>query len=61
MYQRIDPLKDTQIKLLTDQNDKLTKTLESTSSLSSFEKFGWFIGGIILTGLAVEGASKLTH
>ncbi len=61
MYQRIDPLKDQQIKLLTDDNIRLATTLQSTSSLSTFEKICWFAGGIIITSLAVEGASKLTH
>lgn len=61
MYKTEGTLKDTQIKLLSDQNDKLAKTLESTSSLSSWEKIGYFLGGVIITGLAISGAHAIYH
>lgn len=60
MYQRIDPLKDQQLKLVTDDRDNLAKTLQSTSSLSTWEKIGYFSAGVILTGLAIDAASKIT-
>ncbi len=59
MYRKIVPLKDNQIDLLTADNDRLSKTLVSTSSLSTLEKIGWFAGGIIVTGLAIKGAHEI--
>lgn len=59
MYKTEGTLKDTQIKLLSDQNDKLAKTLESTSSLSMWEKIGYFAAGVLLTGLAISGAHAI--
>jgi hypothetical protein len=59
MYKTTNDLKDQQIKLLGDQNTNLSKTLESTSSLSTWEKIGYFTAGVILTGLAVGAAVSI--
>jgi hypothetical protein len=59
MYKTTNDLKDQQITLLTNQNTSLSKTLESTSSLSTWEKIGYFAAGVLLTGLAVDAASKI--
>lgn len=59
MYKTTNELKDQQIKLLSDQNNKLATTLESTSNLSTWEKIGCFAGGVLLTGLAIAGAHAI--
>lgn len=59
MYKTTNDLKDQQITLLTNQNTSLSKTLESTSSLSTWEKIGYFAAGIVLTGLAIDAAHQI--
>lgn len=59
MYRKIVPLKDQQLLMVTDQNVKLATTLTSTTSLSTLEKVGWFVGGIIVTGLATKLAISI--
>lgn len=59
MYKTTGDLKDQQIKLLGDENTKLSKTLESTSSLSEWEKIGFFAAGVLITGLAINAAHSI--
>jgi hypothetical protein len=62
LYKTTSGLKDQQIALLGAQNTNLSNTLEKTSSLSTWEKVGYFTAGVLLTALAVDGASKIiTH
>jgi hypothetical protein len=59
MYKTTNDLKDQQIALLGTQNTNLANTLKETSTLSTWEKIGYFTAGIVLTGLAVDAASKI--
>ena len=59
MYKTTNDLKDQQITLLTVQNTSLTNTLKDTSTLSTWEKVGYFCAGILVTGLAIDAASKI--
>jgi hypothetical protein len=59
LYKTTNDLKDQQIALLGAQNTSLTTTLKETSSLSTWEKIAYFSAGILLTALAVDGASKI--
>lgn len=54
-------IKDQKIKLLLDQNDQLAKTAYNARELSNWEKVGFFLGGIIVTGLAIKGVHELYH
>lgn len=54
-------LKDNQINILLNQNDNLAKALGSERTLNNWEKTGYFIGGIIVTGLAIKAAHDLYH
>lgn len=45
--------------LLLDQNSKLIKAAQEEKVTSDVEKGLWFLGGIILTGLAVKAAGSL--
>lgn len=59
LYKTESDLKGNQITLLSNQNDNLAKTLQSTTSLSTWEKIGYFLGGVLVTGLAIKGAHEL--
>lgn len=59
LYKTEVDLRERQVKLLNEQNDKLALTLQSTSSLSTWEKVGYFIGGVLITGLAVNLAHQI--
>lgn len=48
-----------QNKMLLNQNIELTKTLNDTRETSTITKIGYFLGGVIITGAAVYGASRL--
>jgi hypothetical protein len=50
-----------QISLLRVDTDRLAERLQKTTSVSSWEKAAWFGAGIIVTGLAVKGASELLN
>lgn len=52
-------IKDQKIKLLLDQNDQLAKTAYNARELSNWEKIGYFLGGIIVTSLAIKGMHEL--
>lgn len=52
-------LKDKEIQLLTDQNDKLATSLRNSETLNIWERAGYLLGGIIITGLAIKGAQQL--
>jgi hypothetical protein len=45
--------------LLLDQNSKLISAAQSQKVTSDVEKGLWFLGGIVLTGLAVKAAASL--
>ncbi len=59
MYRKIVPLKDNEIKLLTEDRNNLAKTLVSTTSLSVWEKIGWFGAGIVITGFAIKTSHEI--
>lgn len=48
---------DERLKLYIDETDVLSKRV----SESKWEKYGYFALGILVTGLAVNGASQLRH
>lgn len=54
---------DSDAKVLILQNDltNTTKALNEVKSASTWEKVGWFALGVIATGLAVDGAYKLSQ
>lgn len=61
LYKSNQTLEDTQIKTLTDQNDKLSEAVKSAQGMSEFEKIGLFALGVVATigaGLAVQHLSK---
>lgn len=58
-YQANEMLYNSQVKTVLEQNDKLSQSLRSSQSLNSWEKIGYFISGVILSGAAVYGASQL--
>jgi len=54
-------LKDEQIKLLGDNNLRLTKELRSEREIGTWERLGWFTLGVIATSSAVYGVKKITN
>ncbi len=59
LYKSNEEIMLKQKDLLLNQNIELTKTLNDTRSVSGWEKVGYFILGVAITGAAVYGASKL--
>lgn len=45
--------------ILLDQNNKLINAAQSEKTISTIEKGAWFLVGILVTALAVKGASSL--
>ena len=52
-------LKDQKVNLLLEQNDKLAKTAYDNRQLNTWEKLGYFVAGILVTGLAIKGVNEL--
>jgi hypothetical protein len=42
------------LQLLSDQNDKLAKSANEDKSMNNWERFGYFIGGALVMGIAVR-------
>lgn len=53
--------KDSQIKLVMDRNDELAKTVAEQQSTSTITKVAYFVGGILVTYIAIDTARKLYH
>jgi len=59
LYKANEALYGQQKQLLLDQNDKLAKSLYQERNLTNWERVGFFVLGITVTGLAIYGASQL--
>ncbi len=59
LYKTTNEIKDSQINILLEQNDKLAKTAYEARKMNNWEKAGYFIGGMIVVGLAIEGVKAL--
>lgn len=59
LYQSNEEISNKKVDLLLDQNDKLAVQLNSSRQVSNWEKVGYFLGGIIITGLAIKGVQAL--
>lgn len=46
-------------QILLDQNKSLISTATQDHTLNSWEKVGYFLGGIVITALAIKGAQQL--
>lgn len=46
-------------QILLDQNKSLIENATKDHTLSTWEKAGYFFGGIVITGLAIKGAQQL--
>lgn len=51
--------KDQQLKLYSDQNDKLATTAYNAENMSTWQKIGYIALGVVITGLAIEGVKAL--
>ena len=51
--------KDQQLKLYSDQNDKLAQTAYNAESMSNLEKLEFIGLGVLITGLAISGVHAL--
>lgn len=61
LTQQDSSLKDQKVNLLLDQNDKLAKTAYADHELNTWERVAFFVGGILVTGLAIQGVHSLYH
>lgn len=50
---------NSKVNILLEQNDKLATALYSSKDRNSWENAGWFVLGILVTGTAFYGASRL--
>ena len=48
-----------QVQILRESNDRMADRLRKTTSLSTWERVGWFALGVLGTGFAVKGAGEL--
>jgi hypothetical protein len=61
LEQQDSALKDQKVNLLLDQNNKLASAAYTERELTVWEKVAYFAGGVIVTGLAVWGASSIIN
>lgn len=58
-YQANELLYSTQVQTVLEQNDKLARSLRDSQGMGTWERIGWFVGGMVITSAAVYGASQL--
>lgn len=61
LYQNNEKLYQDENTALLNSNTNLTKSLNDSKSMSDWEKAGFFLLGVAVTGLAVYGASKVVQ
>lgn len=54
-------LKDEQLNITIDQNNKLALQLRERNDFNSLERFAWFALGVVATGFAVYGLNQATR
>lgn len=54
-------LTEDKVKILSEQNDKLAKSLMDERSVSNLERFFWFSMGVIGAGIAVWSVKKVAQ
>lgn len=59
IYRKNEELNNQKVNILLEQNDKLSRSLTDAREMTAFEKIAWFVGGVLVSGAAVYGASKL--
>lgn len=61
LYKGNESIYQEQKTILLDQNDKLAKSLYAERQVTNWERLGWFVLGIGVTGLAIYGVKQITH
>lgn len=62
LYKTNESIYQKQLDLLTTQNSKLIETQQQSLSMSTYEKFGYFMLGVLATGLSFYAAKTvITH
>lgn len=59
LYKQNEAIYEQKEKTLLEQNDKLAVQLKEARESTQLEKILYFFGGVLLSGAAVYGASKL--
>lgn len=54
-------LKDEQLNIVIEQNNKLAMSLRDQKDFNSWERFAWFALGVVATGFAVYGLNQATR
>ena len=60
LYKQNETYQENKVTLLLKQNDELAKALTESKTTSDLQKILWFSLGVVATGLAVYGTSKIT-
>lgn len=58
-YKRAYEIKSKQVDMLIPQLDKSTQALNESKNTTNWERAGWFVLGILATGLAIKGVKEL--
>ena len=61
LYKENESYQENKVNILMKQNDELSKALTESKSTTDLQKILWFSLGVLATGLAVYGASKITR
>lgn len=59
LYEKNKDKNNEMVNTLLEQNDKLSKSLNASRSVSDLEKILWFLGGALAVGAATYGAARL--
>lgn len=58
-YQANEILYTEQVKTVLEQNDKLSKSLRDSQSMTTWERIGWFTLGIVAVSAGAYGISRV--
>lgn len=59
IFKKNEDLSEKKVNILLERNDVLAKDLTDARTLTDWQKIGYFVGGVVLTGVSVWGASQL--
>jgi hypothetical protein len=60
LYKDNEVFQDNKVNILMKQNDELAKALTESKTSSDLQKVVWFTLGVLATGLAIYGTSKIS-
>lgn len=61
LYKGVNDIQNTNLNLVMQQNDRLAKSLNDDRAMTNYERIGYFILGVVATGVAFYGLKQISR